>query len=134
MKLPSKRLALKESGLFAGQQYGFRISPIWIKSNRSYYSGKHEDFKNAKNFVNQGDWSSAVLLWKPLTNSEDLKTSSRASYNMALASEINGSLDTAIEWAITAKKLGNKKASNYINILNKLKIDQEKLKKQLKNN
>ena len=133
MRLPSKRLALKESGLFAGKQYGFRISPIWIKSNRSYYSGKHEDFKNAKQFVKQGDWNSAILLWKPLTASEDLKISSRASYNMALASEINGSLDTAIEWAIKAKKAGNKKASSYINILSKLKIDQEKLKKQLNN-
>jgi hypothetical protein len=52
---------------------------------------------------------------------------------MAIASEIKGGLDTAIEWANKAKKLGEKKAYNYINILQRRKMDEEKLKQQLNN-
>jgi hypothetical protein len=50
---------------------------------------------------------------------------------MAIASEIKGGLDAAIEWAKKAKNLGEKKAYNYINVLNRRKIDKEKLKQQL---
>ena len=50
---------------------------------------------------------------------------------MALASEINGSLKTAIVWGEKAQKQGNKKAYNYINVLNSRLVDEEKLKQQL---
>ena len=63
----------------------------------------------------------------------DKKIASKASYNMALASEIKGYLDAAIDWAKKAKALGDKKANSYISILNKRKEDQIKLKKQLNN-
>ena len=47
--------------------------------------------------------------------------------------EIKEGLDTAIEWAKKAQNLGEKKAHNYINVLNRRKIDKEKLKQQLNN-
>ena len=46
--LPSKRQALKSSGIFAGEQYGLRITPIWVKQNRLYFTGKSDDLKLAK--------------------------------------------------------------------------------------
>ena len=55
----------------------------------------------------------------------------RAAFNMALASEIKGSLKTAIDWAKKAQKIGNKKAYNYINVLTSRVMDEEKLKQQL---
>ena len=129
--LPSKRNAIKQSGIFAGEQYGFRISPMWIKVSRTYYTGKSDDLKLAKSHVKKGDWDSAIEIWKDLVNSSDEKIARRSAFNMAIASEIKGGLDTAIEWAKKAQKLGEKKAYNYINVLNRRKIDQEKLKKQL---
>ena len=131
LNLPSKRIAIKKSGVYSGEQYGFRISPIWVKVNRTYYIGKHNELKNAKQYVKIGDWDTAIEIWMPLTKDEDLKTAARAAFNMALASEINGSLNIAIDWAKKAQKLGEKKAYNYINILNRRKMDQEKLKQQL---
>ena len=50
-KSPSKRQALKSSGMFAGEQYGFRITPVWVKQNRLYFIGKSEELKLAKNYV-----------------------------------------------------------------------------------
>ena len=37
--------------------------------------------------------------WKNLVNLNDKKIASKASYNMALAAEIKGSLNIAIDWA-----------------------------------
>ena len=133
LNLPSKRRAIQESGLFAGKQYGFRISPMWIKVSRTYYIGKSDDLKLAKSYVKKGDWDAAIDIWKDLVNNSDEKIARRSTYNMAIASEIKGRLDTAIEWANKAKKLGDKKAYNYINILQSRKMDEEKLKQQLNN-
>ena len=131
MHLPSKRHAVKDAGIFAGQQFGFRISPIWIRVNRYYYIGKHDDLKRAKQFVKNKNWDAAISIWKGLTTNSDNKIARRACFNMALASEIKGGLGTAIDWARKAQKLGEKKAHVYINTLNKRKIDEEKLKKQI---
>ena len=134
VNLPSKRRAIKESGLFAGQQYGFRISPVWVKKNRIYYSGKLDLFKEAKKHIKKGDWNSAIDIWISLVESSDVKISRKAAFNMALASEVKGGLDTAIEWAKKSKGLGERRASSYINMLYKRKQDQEKLKNQINNN
>lgn len=131
LNLPSTRVAVKKSGAYAGKQYGFRISPIWVKVNRTYYTGKSDDLKLAKSYVKKGDWDAAIEIWMPLTDDQDVKISARAAFNMALASEIKGGLETAIEWAKKAQKLGEKKAYNYINILYRRKMDEEKLKQQL---
>ena len=133
LRLLSQGSAIRESGLVAGRQYGFRISPMWVKVRRTYFSGKHDDLKLAKSYVKSKDWDAAIDIWKDLVNSPDEKIARRSTYNMAIASEIKGGLDTAIEWANKAKKLGEKKAHNYINILQRRKMDEEKLKQQLNN-
>ena len=133
LHLPSKRRVIQESGLFAGKQYGFRISPMWIKVRRTYYTGKSDDLKLAKSHVKTRDWDAAIDIWKDLVDNPDDKIARRAAYNMAIVSEIKGGLDTAIEWANKAKKLGEKKADSYINTLQRRKLDEEKLKQQLNN-
>lgn len=133
INLPSKRNAIKRSGVLAGEQYGYRISPMWVKVNRTYYTGKSDDLKEAKKYVSRRDWDTAISIWKGLVDSSDDKIARRSAYNMAIFSEIKGGLDTAIEWAKKAQDLGEKKAYNYIQILNKRKRDEEKLKQQLIN-
>jgi len=129
--LPSKRIAIKKAGINAGEKYGFRISPIWTEVKRIYYIGKHDGLKNAAQYVKREDWDAAIEIWLPLTEEEDLKIANRAAFNMALASEVRGSLKAAIVWAKKAQKIGNKKAYNYINLLGSRLMDEEKLKKQL---
>ena len=132
-RLPSRSRSIKESGSFAGKQYGFRISPIWVKVRRTYFIGKHEDLKLAKSYVKAGDWDLAIGIWQELVNHSDKKIARRATYNMAIASEIKGGLDTAIEWADRARKLGEKKAHNYIKLLHIRKSNEKKIKEQLNN-
>ena len=55
---------------------------------------------------------------------ENRKAAGRAAYNMAVASEINGNLDLALEWAQKAwTDYGNKKARDYINVIKARKND-----------
>ena len=130
--LPIVMSALKQSGDFAGVQFGKRISPIWIKARRIYYIGKDDSLKQASKFVKNEDWDRAIEIWKDKVNSSDTKVAARSSFNMALASEIKGFLDASIDWAKKAKALGDKRANSYISTLNKRKKDQIKLNKQLK--
>lgn len=132
-RLPSKGSAIKESGFFAGKQYGYRISPMWIKARRTYFTGRHTDLKLARSYVKIGDWDAAIAIWKELSKESDNKIARRSAYNMAIASEIKGGLDAAIDWANKSQKLGEKKAHKYINVLHIRKMNEEKLKQQLNN-
>ena len=106
---------------------------MWVKVRRMYFTGKHDDLKLAKSYIKRGDWDAAIEIWKDLVNTPEKKIARRSAYNMALASEIKGGLDTAIEWANKAKILGEKKAYKYVNVLHIRKMNEEKLKQQLNN-
>ena len=131
--LPYRGVALKQSGDFAGIQYGKRISPVWVQAKRIYYTGKEDALKQASKSVKSNQWDDAIEIWKKVVSLNDKEIASKASFNMALASEIKGYLDAAIDWAKKAKALGDKRANAYISTLNKRKQDQKKLNQQLNN-
>ena len=135
-KLPNKRDAVNGAGLFAGDQYGIRISPSWVNVYRNYFvRGKKENgFKEAKKWVKQNNWNQAVIIWNNLIKSADPKIAGRAYYNLALASETNGDLDQALVNAKKAYESYNiSSARQYINVITGRKIDQDKLKEQMGN-
>ena len=132
-KLPSKRSALKDAGVFSGERYAYRITPKWIRVNRTYFIGNGDQFKIAKKYVERGDWDNAIEIWKPITKNMDDKVARRAYFNLALAAEIKGSYTTAIEYAQKAEYMGEKIATTYIRTLKQRIIDEEKLEQQLNN-
>ncbi|PLX08391.1 MAG: hypothetical protein C0594_06030 [Marinilabiliales bacterium] len=131
-KLPSKRMAVKDAGFFAGEQYGWRISPAWVSVGRMYYVKANDDFKDAKYKVRANAWDEASAIWKKHVNSPDKKIAGRATYNMALACEVKGDLVKALDWAkISYKDHYNKKARTYIHKLENRLWDQKKLDEQM---
>ncbi|MFO7790070.1 MAG: DUF6340 family protein, partial [Bacteroidales bacterium] len=83
--------------------------------------------------VKNGEWKKAASIWKKYTDSNDNKLAARANYNMAVAAEIQGNIDAAIEWAKQSLELDDShKTKSYINLLHKRKQDFRKLKEQLK--
>lgn len=135
-KLPSKRDAINGAGLFAGEQYCERISPTWMNVYRSYFTKgkKQEGFKQAKTWVKQQNWEQAVNIWTNITKTSDNKNVGRAYYNLAVASEVDGDLETAYTNAKKSFEVyGNKNARTYMNILNVRIQDQDKLKEQMGN-
>jgi tetratricopeptide (TPR) repeat protein len=133
-QLPPKRDAINHTGIYAGEQYGFRISPTWARVTRNYYSKGQEDLELAKRYVKTNEWDKAIEVWKKLVNNSDPELAGKAAYNMALASEMKGELDIAKEWAKKSyEQYGNKKALGYLKIIEKRIQDQEALNKQMGN-
>lgn len=131
-KLPSKRRSINESGYYSGRQYGRRISPTWVTESRTYFRKANDDFKVASKYVKQDRWNDAIAIWKKYTLNTDPKIAGRAAYNMALASEVEGNLSLALEWANRAwQQHGLKKARHYSNLLNDRIYQQERLDQQM---
>jgi len=131
--LPMKDNAVSQSGFYAGNQYAMRISPRWIWVSRVYYKKGNQDFEQAKRMVQTNDWKGAAELWQKNVNDSDLKIAGYACYNMALASEMDGNLETAIDWAKKAYvDFKNNKALTYKNILQRRLNDQYQLDEQMK--
>ncbi len=131
-KLPSKRRAINESGYFSGKQYAVRISPTWVTESRSYYRKATDEFKIAGKYVKQDRWNDAISIWRRYTMDADPKIAGRACYNMALASEVDGNLPIALEWANRAwQQHGLKRARNYINLLENRIKQQDRLNQQM---
>jgi len=130
--LPSQRNATMDAGYFAGQQYAKRISPTWVNVSRMYYIKGNDALKNAKLKVRVNKWNDAAELWQNALKDPNQKVAGRAAYNLALASEMDGKLVLAIEWAKKAySDYGNKAGRSYTNVLYKRLNDQEKLKQQM---
>ncbi len=133
MGLPLKREAVKQTGYYSGNKYGSRISPSWIVLTRTYYKKGTDNFVMAKRFVRSQNWDSAAEAWKKELNNPNKKLGGYAAYNMALASEIQGKIDLAIDWADKAyEDYGNKKANYYAAQLRARKADEALLDIQLK--
>ena len=132
-KLPGKRDAIMRTGTHAGNSYGVRISPQWVNVTRMYFTSGNDQFKKAARLARVKDWNGAAEIWKKEAYGADKKLAGRACYNMALASEVNGNLDAAAEWANKSyKEHGNKKAPAYIAILYHRIEDQKRLDRQMK--
>ncbi|MDD3877626.1 MAG: DUF6340 family protein [Bacteroidales bacterium] len=133
-KLPNKRSALNESGIFSGEMLAFRISPKWLNTTRNYYTrAKGEKiFRETRRVARTNQWEAAAQKWLPLTNASDNKIAARACYNMAVAEEMNGNLEEAQKWANQAFfKQRKSRHRTYLNVINKRISEQQRLREQM---
>ncbi len=133
-KLPAKRAAINQAGVFAGEMLAFRISPKWLAASRTIYKkgGKYDNFKDSKKAARVKDWTQIITLMDPLTRVSDNKVAARACHNTAVAFEMEGELLNAKEWAMKAYNLHSKGIyRNYVNQLQVRIMDQDRLKEQM---
>ena len=136
--LPSQVDLTRRVSFIAGRHYGMRIAPVYVDLSRSYYpkgKGYQTEMKNATRLARGNNWEKAAEIWKQVevrAATAQPKTAGKAAYNMAVASELAGNTDIAIEWAKTAwEKYGNKKARVYIATLQKRKVSDKRAESQL---
>jgi hypothetical protein len=135
--LPSQVDVTRDVAYNVGIEYGARIAPIYVNISRAYYTkakGFKTQMKQAGRYLESRDLEKATYHWKKIIASagENRKAAGRAAYNMAVASEINGNLDLALEWAQKAwTDYGNKKARDYINVIKARKNDARKVDAQM---
>lgn len=100
--LPDTSYVIKEYSYYLGRDYGIRICPSWNEVNRMYYTNGHEALKLAEKFVNNNQWHEAINIWEKYVDHPNRKISGRATFNIALAYEMEGVLWKARRWALKA--------------------------------
>jgi len=130
--LPSQEYTIRYLGDIMGHDYGARIAPTWFDVTRYYYGKGSPELKEGKHYVRASDWEGAKKIWRGLLDHSDRKVRGRAEFNMALALEVDGALERALEHAKKAAvDLHNGRARQYVRILEWRIRDQERLEQQL---
>ena len=131
-KMPSVERSIRETSYFAAADYANRIFPGWQSETRYYFHLGNKDFEKAAQFVKDNNWEEASKIWKKYTNDIDKEVASRACYNMAFASEMEGKLGLAIAWAEKSNNIKNKTRTRYyISLLKNRQKDLKKLQEQI---
>jgi hypothetical protein len=124
--------AVADAGYYAGEQYAERISPLWTRVSRKYFKKGNDEMERAARYAQSNDWKGAAEIWQKLTNNSDPKIAGRATYNMAVACEMDGNLDEALNWAKTSYvDFKVKDARYYMNTIQQRINDQDRLKDQM---
>jgi len=134
------KIAANNSSIFMGQSFCAKIIPTWIPVERMYYTTDNKDMREAEKFALNSEWLKAAEIWNRQTKSQNLLMVAEATYNMALACEMEGKLDAAIDWLIRSSTILKKKneihkmnCQQYIALLTQRKKEIEKLSHQVRN-
>ena len=138
-----KRLQIQvnNSSQYLGRFFGTKIIPNWVQVDRLYYKSNNPNMLLAEKFAIKNDWLKAAEIWNVQTKNKNPKIAAKASFNMALASEMEGKPDIAIDWLIHSHAFmfqNNEEhranCQRYITVLALRKKEIEKLEKQDRNN
>gem|GEM_PF-2731155 len=95
--------ALPETAYEAGRSYVERFLPGYYVVRRELYkrtsgAAKHQ-FKAGYRRTEVANWEGAIEIWSELTEHKQRKTAGRACLNIAVANEVLGDTQNALEWA-----------------------------------
>lgn len=125
--LPSIKECLIETGIHVALEIDEHFSPIWLKEGRIYFN-IHKDFaQREKEWIDKGQWADLYDFWLKYASDSNRNTKSKAEFNLALASEMLGDVDAAIEWA--NKSYYTKYMNQTRNYLLKLKKRQDDIRR-----
>ncbi|WP_423127658.1 DUF6340 family protein [Gaoshiqia sp. Z1-71] len=128
-KLPSVKECLIQTGIRVALDLDAKLSPNWVKENRAYFL-LNDDADKVNGFIKNQDWQAAYDYWLAYSNQPKSSIKFRAEYNLALASEMLGSVDEAIEWATKSYYTKyHKQTENYLYRLKKRKEVLQKFQK-----
>lgn len=134
------KVVVNNSSTYLGKSFCSKIIPTWIPVDRVYYASNNSNMLQAEKFALNGDWLKAAEIWNTQTKSKKSMIAAKASFNMALACEMQGKFDTAIEWLVNSSSLMEKNnkehplnCQDYISALMLRKKELVKLRQQVRN-
>ena len=124
---------IRNNAFKCGEQFAAIISPVWKSYERYFYRIKNIDLLNkAADLALDNKWKEAEAIWIKFINDEREKVARYASFNLALAYEMQGKLEEALKYATYAhEELGFKESKYYQEVLEKRIADQPIIQKQL---
>ena len=139
--LPKRTDGIIDGALNVGKKSVGRFLPYWEKADRYFYNSSNKYIKQGMDSVYVKNWKSAIESWQKAYKSKNALLQAHAANNIAIAYEITGDIDKAIEYATLSYYTLGKSAfsdtksfirlSEYMNELNVRKNDIGTLKKQL---
>ena len=114
--------ALPETAYAAGLDYTSRLFPSFYRVRRDMYKkGKGRDkslFDAGWRRTEVANWQEAIEIWTEIANDRSSKSAGRAAYNIAVAHEVLGNTDLALQWAQKSyQDYGDKMARDYAKVL-----------------
>ncbi len=140
--MPNRKDALIDGALEVGRKCVNRFTPFWDKVDRYFFSSGNKYINQGMDSVYVKNWKSAIAIWTSVynTNTNGL-VQAYAANNIAIAYEISGDIDKALEFATKSYYSFGRltipdyssfiRISDYINELNQRKNEIVILKKQL---
>ena len=115
--------ALSETGVAIALDFSDKISTTWHEEQRNYFPKGDSQLKHAGQFIEGGDWKSAMVLWNDLAeNAKSKSIKSKAEYNIAVAYELEGDVNKAILWALKSYETMYRQVTyNYLELLKRRK-------------
>lgn len=110
-QMPRTKSALIGGGIAAGFKMAGYISPKWINQTRYYFLTGKKEIDAAISLIKDNKWEEAAVIWNKYASIPSKATKSKVEYNLALAAEMNGDVDLAIEWGLKSFKTRYTKAA-----------------------
>ena len=126
---------MKAYGENNGSRIAMLISPSWKWTDRLIYYSGNKEMAKADSLATDNRWDEAARIWTRMAKSNNKNIAAKATYNMALACEMLGHLELALEWVSVSYHVYNNEAHKqnckaYIDILATRLQQERKLKKQ----
>jgi len=118
-KLPSLKEMLIQGAIFSGENIARQIGCIWEDRRRYYFKTGKKKVDAAIPLIESNQWEEASDLWLKYSSASSRSLRGKIEFNLALASEMTGDIDRAIDWAnksYQTKPLSNTK--KYLKELN----------------
>jgi tetratricopeptide (TPR) repeat protein len=126
---------LYDAAAKTGILYGSYLSPHYTETDRMIFTKGHKHIKNGYLKALQGDWKDAAFYWREALTVQNRKVQAKASFNMALANEMEGLLEPALEWAKESYRFFPDTLNHtYIKILEARLRDQKEIVQQMEKN
>jgi hypothetical protein len=112
-KLPTIKAAATETGIRNALDFSKLISPNWTEDSRYYYLLEDTSIDKSVQLAADGNWDGALQNWKQYLDSGNAIKRSKIMLNLALAAEMTGDLDQAIEWAKKSQNIYYREVTNH---------------------
>jgi hypothetical protein len=103
-QLPSIKDALITGGIESGLNVASQICPNWVDESRYYYTTGNKNIDTAIPLIKSNKWDEAEDIWMKYAEVPSNSLRAMIEYNLALAAEMTGDLDKAIEWGVKSLK------------------------------
>jgi hypothetical protein len=131
-KLPSIKEALIGGAIASGDDITDDICPKWQDETRTYFITGNKVIDAAIPLIKENKWEEAAEIWMKYSTASPNSLRSKVEYNLALAAEMNGDIDLAIEWGIKSYKTKySREADLYLKYLDLRRASLQKASRNL---